>query len=189
MRVYVFKEDYWFNPNIWLSTIDKELCTNSWIQIENNWWCAIWAAWNSPRSVGNHEAEGWQRGEWDTRTEDQKPIMAEQQDQAPGLTIWWRGPFTISHWVSTSEYELTVPLSMIGLHPVFYVQALRIRQPNSIIKQIQPNTKPVIIHCKAQWMVEVVLNTQQRDKLKYMINFQAFGPNPTLEPSYNPSHC
>ena len=76
----------------------------------------------------------------------------------PKLDDRWLGPFPISKIISHSAYELTLPISLRGVHPVFHVSLLRKRQPDLIEGRQTQTPKPITIDNKDEWEVEEVLD-------------------------------
>lgn len=69
------------------------------------------------------------------------------------------GTFFIFQQISESAYQVTLLLSMKGVHKVFHVSFLNKHEPAFIVQQQQPEHKHVEIHGKEKCEVEDILNS------------------------------
>ncbi|KAH9473218.1 hypothetical protein Pst134EA_033220 [Puccinia striiformis f. sp. tritici] len=102
----------------------------------------------------------------------------------------WLGPFPISKQISTSAYQLTLPLSMHGIHPVFHVSVLRKHTADSIEGRGYEEPAPVQIEDEDEWEVGEILNCRKKRKKKeYLIAWKGYGPEAnSWEPETNLSN-
>jgi hypothetical protein len=95
----------------------------------------------------------------------------------PKLDNQWLGPFSISKVVSSVAYELTLPPSLNGVHPVFHVSMLRQHLPNVISGRQAPTLSPITIDGTNEWEVEDILDCRVRGKHRqYLVSWKGFGP-------------
>ena len=109
----------------------------------------------------------------------------------PKLDDRWLGPFPISKVISSSAYELTLPASFRGVHPVFHVSLLRKHQPD-MIEGRQPDTPdPITIDQNEEWEVEEILDCRTSGKERqYFVSWKGFGPQEnSWEPTGNLKNC
>jgi hypothetical protein len=109
----------------------------------------------------------------------------------PKLDNQWLGTFSISKVISSSAYELNLPPSLRGIHPVFHVSMLRRHQPDLISGRRPPAPNPIIIEGTNEWEVEDILDCRVRGKqCQYLVSWKGFGPQEnSWEPDQNLDNC
>jgi hypothetical protein len=109
----------------------------------------------------------------------------------PKLDNQWLGPFPISRVVSSVAYELTLPPSLKGVHPVFHVSKLRQHLPDLISGCQAPTPSPIAIDGTNEWEVEDILDCRVRGKHRqYLVSWKGFGPQEnSWEPDVNLQNC
>jgi hypothetical protein len=109
----------------------------------------------------------------------------------PKLDDQWLGPFSISKVISPSAYELTLPPSLRGVHPVFHMTMLQKHQPDLISGRCPPPPDPIIIKGTNEWEVEDILDCHVRGKQRqYLVSWKVFGPQEnSWEPDQNLENC
>jgi hypothetical protein len=103
----------------------------------------------------------------------------------------WLGPFPISRVILPSAYELTLPVSFRGVHPVFHVSILRKHKPDPIEGRHPTPPDPITIENERDWEVEDILDCRIRGKRwEYLVSWKGFGPQAnTWEPDENLRNC
>ncbi|PLW43215.1 hypothetical protein PCANC_06998 [Puccinia coronata f. sp. avenae] len=109
----------------------------------------------------------------------------------PKLDNQWLGTFSISKVISSSAYELNLPPSLRGIHPVFHVSMLQRHQPDLISGRRPPAPNPIIIEGTNEWEVEDILDCRVRGKqCQYLVSWKGFGPQEnSWEPDQNLDNC
>ncbi|KNE88974.1 hypothetical protein PSTG_17572, partial [Puccinia striiformis f. sp. tritici PST-78] len=89
--------------------------------------------------------------------------------------------------ISKSAYQLTLPLSMRGTHPVFHVSVLRKHALDTIGGRGYEEPAPVQIEGEDEWEVEEILNCKKRGKRReYLVAWKGYRPEAnSWEPENN----
>ena len=109
----------------------------------------------------------------------------------PKLENRWLGPFVISQQISNSAYQLRLPHTLKGLHPVFHVSLLRKHSPDLISTRQHNPPQPIRIDNEEEWEVEEILDCRKRgNKKQYLVSWKGFGPQEnSWEPLDNLKNC
>lgn len=86
------------------------------------------------------------------------------------------GPFSVCQQISKYAYNLTLPLSIKDIHPVFHVSVPRKPGPDSFMEEPQSEHKNFEVERETQWGAEdIVVGPRQHKKLKYLVTWEEFG--------------